>query len=472
MYGSIAAFGLALAGQVAAQAPAGFVTTNGEKFSLNGKDFIFAGSNAYYWPFNVWGTDHYKDVEVGMNAAIAAGLKVGRTWAFHDQNKTTISGGLPQYGTGGESTVFQRFNPDGTVEIDLSKLDVVVKAAETTGLKLVLALTNNWADYGGMDVYTVNYGGRYHDDFYRLPAIKKAFKNYISAVVTRYKNSPAIFAWEVANEARCGADGTRNLPRGPNCNADLITAWYDEISTYIKSIDSNHLVTTGSEGTFNRESSDWTYNGADGGDFDAETKLPNIDYTTFHSYPDWWSKTPEWTEQWIIDHSKASGGKPVVHEEYGWLSSNSRPRTEVVGRWQEVSLGLQMSDMYWQFGFSGYSTGRNHNDGFTIYLDDAEAQPLVYKHAAAVNALNGGTPTSTTRSATSTTRSATSTTRTSTSTTKLSTSTTSQPPPTSTSTGPTQVRWGQCGGNGWSGPTRCEAPWTCTKMNDWYSQCT
>lgn len=109
-----------------------------------------------------------------MNAAIAAGLKVGRTWAFHDQNKTTISGGLPQYGTGGESTVFQRFNPDGTVEIDLSKLDVVVKAAETTGLKLVLALTNNWADYGGMDVYTVNYGGRYHDDVRNYSASLKS----------------------------------------------------------------------------------------------------------------------------------------------------------------------------------------------------------------------------------------------------------------------------------------------------------
>jgi mannan endo-1,4-beta-mannosidase len=33
--------------------PAGFVTTNGEKFSLDGKDFFFAGSNAYYLPFNV-----------------------------------------------------------------------------------------------------------------------------------------------------------------------------------------------------------------------------------------------------------------------------------------------------------------------------------------------------------------------------------------------------------------------------------
>ncbi len=31
-------------------------------------------------------------------------------------------------------------------------------------MKLLIALTNNWADYGGMDVYTVNLGGKYHDD--------------------------------------------------------------------------------------------------------------------------------------------------------------------------------------------------------------------------------------------------------------------------------------------------------------------
>ena len=29
----------------------GFVTTDGTKFSLDGKDFFFAGSNAYYLPF-------------------------------------------------------------------------------------------------------------------------------------------------------------------------------------------------------------------------------------------------------------------------------------------------------------------------------------------------------------------------------------------------------------------------------------
>lgn len=50
---SIAALGAALAGTLVSAVPAGFVTTNGEKFSLDGEDFFFAGSNAYYFPFNV-----------------------------------------------------------------------------------------------------------------------------------------------------------------------------------------------------------------------------------------------------------------------------------------------------------------------------------------------------------------------------------------------------------------------------------
>ncbi|KAK4151933.1 hypothetical protein C8A00DRAFT_16713 [Chaetomidium leptoderma] len=56
-----------------------------------------------------------------------------------------------------------------------------------------------------------------------------------------------------------------------------------------------------------------------------------------------------------------------------------------------------------------------------------------------------------------------------TSTVKTTSSTTSSAPATSaTAVAP---RWQQCGGNNWQGPTKCEAPWTCQKQNDWYSQC-
>ncbi|KAL4748487.1 mannan endo-1,4-beta-mannosidase C [Aspergillus terricola var. indicus] len=382
-----------------ATARKGFVTTKGDKFQLDGKDFYFAGSNAYYFPFN----NNQTDVELGLSAAKKAGLSVFRTWGFNDKNVTYIEDGLPQYGGEGAGTteiVFQWWQ-NGTSTIDLEPFDKVVNAAAKTGIKLIVTLVNNWADYGGMDVYTVNLGGQYHDDFYRLPQIKEAYKRYVKEIVTRYRNSPAIMAWELANEPRCGADGVRNLPASEDgCTPELLTSWIDEMSTYIKRLDPHHLVTWGGEGGFNYDSDDWAYNGSDGGDFEAELELKNIDFGVFHSYPDWWSKTVEWTNKWIVDHARAGRrvGKPVVHEEYGWLTPQGRldnlgtvsniTRLEAVGGWQRISLREKIPDMFWQFGYSGYSYGRNHDDGFTIYLDDAEAKELVYKHAREVNKLN------------------------------------------------------------------------------------
>ncbi|KAK1723155.1 hypothetical protein CaCOL14_003089 [Colletotrichum acutatum] len=56
--------------------------------------------------------------------------------------------------------------------------------------------------------------------------------------------------------------------------------------------------------------------------------------------------------------------------------------------------------------------------------------------------------------------------------TTLITTTTSAAATTSTAaSGAGQVRWGQCGGIGWTGPTTCQSPYVCTKSNDYYSQC-
>ncbi|TDZ49773.1 Acetylxylan esterase [Colletotrichum trifolii] len=37
--------------------------------------------------------------------------------------------------------------------------------------------------------------------------------------------------------------------------------------------------------------------------------------------------------------------------------------------------------------------------------------------------------------------------------------------------GATAAAWGQCGGQGWTGPTACASGFTCVEANQWYSQC-
>lgn len=55
---------------------------------------------------------------------------------------------------------------------------------------------------GGMDLYVRQFGLQNHDDFYTHAGILTAFQNYTKQIVTRYADSPAVFSWELANDAR------------------------------------------------------------------------------------------------------------------------------------------------------------------------------------------------------------------------------------------------------------------------------
>lgn len=140
---------LALAATVSASSkrPADFVYTDGENFAVNGQKFYFFGTNAYWFSF----LDNITDVSIAMDNAKAAGIKVVRTWGFRDLNTTYVPGGLPQYGDegAGASTIYYQSWTDGKPTINygpngLQRLDKVVQLAEKKGLKLILALTNNW----------------------------------------------------------------------------------------------------------------------------------------------------------------------------------------------------------------------------------------------------------------------------------------------------------------------------------------
>jgi len=165
----------------------------------------------------------------------------------------------------------------------LQRLDTVIRLAEKHGIFLQVSLTNNWNplplvddtttglglisrdvtpgtnnsfprntlsnDYGGMDVYVrelSNSAVHNHDDFYTDQRILKSFLNYTTQIVSRYVNSPAVLGWEIANDPRCNS----TLPATSVCNTNTITRWHSQVAQHIKTIDPNHLVTSGNQGFF------------------------------------------------------------------------------------------------------------------------------------------------------------------------------------------------------------------------------
>lgn len=372
--------GLAFAGLGSAAPASGNVYADGTEFKLDGSNFYFAGTNAYWLPF----LKSDDDISSAMKQMADAGLKVVRTWGFSDQDSTN-EGSYPAY--------FQSW-ADGKPTINdgddgLKRLDAVVSAAEDAGLKLVIPFTNNWEDYGGMDVYVRNVASDpTHDQFYTNDDIKQYFKDYIEAVVSRYSDSTAIFAWELANEPRC--KGT-SMEASSSCNTDTITSWVDEISEYIKSLDSNHMVTVGDEGFFNKDSDDWINNGSEGVDFEANLALSNIDFGTFHLYPDSWSITSDQCTKFISDHADASASakKPVLFEEYGivGIQDGTDSVIDEYKSWQSLVVDSLAADLYWQFGPSDLSETLTL-DEYTIYSDNPGYKALVTDHAAEMSAKN------------------------------------------------------------------------------------
>jgi mannan endo-1,4-beta-mannosidase len=193
------------------------------------------------------------------------GIKVVRIWAFNDVEIIPESGTWFQLVQNGTTTIND--GPNG-----LQKLDTVIQMAEQQGLYVIMSLTNNWNpvpnttstgtatpdvlasvtfprntlsnDYGGMDLYVRQFGLQDHDDFYTNDNILTAFQNYTKQIVLRYVNSPAVFSWELANDARCNS----TISTSPTCTTQTITKWHAVMAAFIASLDSNHIVSAGTSG--------------------------------------------------------------------------------------------------------------------------------------------------------------------------------------------------------------------------------
>ncbi|KAF8996664.1 mannanase [Cyathus striatus] len=366
-----------VASSAVASTPAatGFVGVSGEDFTLNGSKFTVVGTNSYWVGLGGYGES---DINKAFKDIVGAGATTLRTWGFNEV--TEPKGIYYQSWIGGNPTV--NTGADG-----LQHFDKIVAEAKASGIRLIVALTNNWQDFGGMDVYVnqILGNGKAHDLFYTDVSVKAAFKDYVKAFVGRYVNEPTILAWELVNEPRC--KGTTEVVTG-TCTAATITAWAKEMSTFIKSIDKNHLVALGDEGFYNDPSaSTYPYQGSEGIDFDANLKIDTLDFGTFHSYPETWGQNDisAFGLQWIVDHaaSQKRAGKPVILEEYG----ATKDAVSIYEGWHAKmqDSGLTGS-LYWQAG-SHFASGSTHDDGYAIF-PDSPTYPGVLAHAHALKVTN------------------------------------------------------------------------------------
>ncbi|PYI15635.1 FII-CMCase [Aspergillus violaceofuscus CBS 115571] len=159
---------------------------------------------------------------------------------------------------------------------------------------------------------------------------------------------------------------------------------------------------------------------------------------------------------------RQNGKRAVLGEFAG--GANSQCLTAVTGMLDALSAAsdVWLGALWWSAGpwWGTYIFNMEPTTGtaYTYYLSLLQSY---------VPGGSSGT-TTTTAVATTTTSKASTTSTTTTKTTTTSTKTTTTATSTSTAVAPL---YGQCGGIGWTGATTCASGSTCTKQNDYYSQC-
>jgi mannan endo-1,4-beta-mannosidase len=302
----------------------------------------------------------------------------------------------------------------------LDALDYLLAECGTRGLRLVMVLTNFWEWSGGMAQYVAWHEGTdipypeehvwtdftaYAARFYDCKQCQTWYREHVRTLITRvngcngvaYRDDPTIFAWELANEPRLCPE-----------------SWIDETAAFIKSLDANHLVTTGSEGEV-------------GGSFLATHDGEHIDYATIHIWPQNWgwfdpleASTYENAENEATDYLRkhvdlaGSLDKPLVLEEFGiardWSASSSHfspdAPTTIRDRFfaamytlveqSAAGGGPLVGDSLWSWAGRGRPgdpwTGDPPHEQpgwYSVYDQDASTLEIIAKHADRMSVQQG-----------------------------------------------------------------------------------
>lgn len=253
----------------------------------------------------------------------------------------------------------------------LSGLDYLMNELRRRDMTAVLFLNNSWDWSGGYSMYLqwAGYGEppipeidgwpaymKYARQFQQSDSAKALFSKHVDFIVKRtnrynqlrYIDDPTIMAWQIGNEPRAFSKENKNT----------FMHWMSDVAAQIKSLDPNHMVSSGSEGLQGCE-----------GDIVLFEKIhsdPNIDYLNIHIWPYNWgwvkndslkellpeakNKTKAYVDKHIAVAKKYA--KPIVLEEFGYPRDNfsfikNTPTT--------------LRDEYYRYVFDLVHKAKNHN---------------------------------------------------------------------------------------------------------------
>jgi len=340
-----------------------FVTVKDGHFYLGDKEYRYVGTNLWY------GAILGSEGQGGNRARLVKELDALKRIGI--DNVRVLVGGDGRDSIPSHIAPKLQSQPGVYNDTILRGLDFMMAELEKRDMKAVLYFNNAWEWSGGYGAYldwvgfkgdvqsSKEPGKMVHFDLTPVPSIdgwweymqyvgnfilneeaKALAAKHVRFIVTRtntitgkpYTESPALMSWEIANEPRCFINDEVHKYK--------FIEWIDEQSTLIKSLDPNHLVTTGSEGEHGCEDDMRLFN--------AIHTLPNIDYACIHIWPNNWGWLGKFNQNYdadktiakdapdpIIDNVQiacdstlayidraykymAKAGRPVVLEEFGY----------------------------------------------------------------------------------------------------------------------------------------------------------
>lgn len=306
-----------------------FIVVRDGHFMKDGKPYYYVGTN--FWYGAILGSEG----EGGNRARLLAELD--SLVAIGADNLRILVGADGANGVHAKVEPTLQTAPGVYNDTILAGLDYLLSEMGKRKMSAVLYLNNSWEWSGGYGQYLEWTGhGKapvpaldgwqnfldYVSLYQKSDSCKALFADHVKNIVTRtnrytnqkYTDDPTIMSWQIGNEPRAfGEDNKVNY-----------ALWMHSVAALIKSLDSNHLVSTGSEG----------YQGCEGDIklWELVHSYGNVDYMTIHIWPYNWGwankdsldKTLEYSKEqtgiYIDQHMKiaAKHKKPLVIEEFGF----------------------------------------------------------------------------------------------------------------------------------------------------------